>query len=118
MNTEIICAPSSNEIVWEKNIIRIPFNSEDERDRRIFSLIQNLQEEIERLKSEKSNFDFLSLTNEQAKTKIIKYLKIKKMQGNGKVDIFEISSSLKVPAQQVEDIIEKDLIKQGLLKEV
>ncbi|MFA5724594.1 MAG: hypothetical protein WC979_10150 [Candidatus Pacearchaeota archaeon] len=118
METKIIpLTQTGREIIWEHNVIKISFDTENERDKRIFNLINNLQKKIDVLEKEKFEFNFLSLTNEQAKEKIVDYLKSKKIEGHGKIEVFQISCELKIPAVQVEEIIE-DLQKEEIVKEI
>lgn len=117
MEPQIVAIPQfDREIIWEKNIIRIPFNTQDERDNKIYGLIKGLQAEVERLKKERDVMDFLCLTKEQAKDKIIGYLKSRKLQGHGKIELFEISCNLRIPASQAEEIL-GELEKEGIIKE-
>ena len=40
MEPQIVTIPEiGQEIIWEKNIIRIPFNTQQERDKKIYDLI-------------------------------------------------------------------------------
>ena len=118
MKAEIVAVPQlGKEIIWEKNIIRIPFDTENERDKKIYDLIKNLQTKVEKLEEEKLQFNFLSLTDSQAKEKIIDYLKEKKREGHGVIEIFELSNRLRIPAPQVENIIE-GLEKEGAVKSI
>lgn len=115
---QIVAIPQiGKEIVWEKNIIRIPFNTQDERDKKIYEILRGLQNEIERLKKERQEIELVSLTKEQAKERITSFLKSKKLEGHGKIEVFEISSNLKIPAQQVEDVLE-ELLKEEIVKEI
>lgn len=117
MKTEIIAIPElGKEIIWEKNIIRIPFNTENERDKGIYNLIQNLQNKLDKLEKEKNEICLLSVTNIEAEKRIINYLKGLRKEGHGKFDIPQICIELKLPAQQIELILEK-LEKKGLIKE-
>jgi len=118
MEPQIVTIPEiGQEIIWEKNIIRIPFNTQQERDKKIYDLIKALQGEVGRLKREREELNFLCLTHEQARVKIIDYLKSKKTEGHGKIELFEIACSLRLPAQQVECILE-ELKEEGLIKEM
>ena len=77
--TEIIAVPSfGNEIIWEKNIIRLPFDTSDERDKKIYEWITALQNKVEKLEKERGVFTFNRLTDSQARARIIEYLKNKK----------------------------------------
>jgi tRNA G26 N,N-dimethylase Trm1 len=117
-NNQIVAVSQmGKEIVWEKNIIRIPFNTQDERDRRIYGMLKSLQDEVDRLKKEREELELLYITKDQARKRIIDFLKSKKNEGHGKIEIFEISSHLKIPAQQIEEILDA-LLKEGLVKEL
>ena len=110
-------SPNVSEIVWEKDIIRIPFSSDNEKDSQIYKVLNFLKERVEKLEKEKGEIETLSVTHEQAKEKMITFLKHLKLAGHGKVDIFEISHKLKIPATQVEDVL-MDLQKEGIVKEL
>ena len=93
MNIEITSTLDSSckEIVWEKNIIRIPFNTDDERDSKIYEIINILQKKIEKLEKNKDELCYLIINKEEAKSLIISHLKFLKVDGKEKVNIFEIS---------------------------
>ena len=108
---------NTREILWEKEIIRIPFNTDDERDNQIYKLLNYLKEKIEKLERERGELEILRVTYDDAKSKVVGFLKLLKSQGHGKVDLFELSHKLKLPATQVEDILE-ELQKEGFVAEV
>jgi len=112
-----VTSTETKEIVWEMNVIRIPFDTTNERDRQLYGWIRSLQNQVDKLQKEQSNFEFLSLNKEQAKEKIIDYLKNKKLEGHGKIELFELSHFLRLPAIQVEEILE-ELDKDGLVTEI
>lgn len=114
---EVVTTSTNQEIVFERNIIRIPFNTDNERDRKLYEILINLQNKVETLEKEGSQFEFLSLTEKQATEKIVKYLKEKKIQGHGRIEIFDISCNLKIPSEQVENILEK-LEKEGVVNSI
>ena len=73
-----------------------------------------LQTELEELRNEQSQYiryKFQRLSNIKAEEEIVQYLKSKKKETT-RLTIFEISQEIKLPANQVERIIEK-LEKEG-----
>jgi len=118
MELQIVPASLSGaEIVWEKQVIKIPFNTTEERDKIILHHINSLKNRIYQLENASNNFEFLSLTKEQTRVKVIQYLKSKKLSGHGKIEVFEISSDLRINANQIEDVLE-ELKENGLVKDI
>src|SRR3989344_5505969 len=104
MEIRPILSKRREEIVWEKEVITIPFDNDNERDKQLFNLMQKLQDRIEQLEQEKGILEHLRVDTNEAKNKVISFLKDIKLRGHSKIDVFEISHKLKLPAIQVEEI--------------
>lgn len=120
MNNQIfeLASTSSSavqEIIFEKNIVRIPFNTENERDKKIYDLIKTLQTKVDNLEKEKSQVSFFNLTHNQVKQKVVALLKEKKINGDGKIEVFELSYILRISANQIEAVLD-ELEKEGVIK--
>ena len=107
---------TSGEIIWEKDVIKISFDAGNEANKQLFELIKVLNDKVERLEKEGHQIQTLRVSYEEAKKKIIQFLKDLKCEGHEKVDVLEISSKLKLPATQVEDVLD-ELEKKDLVKE-
>lgn len=111
-------------VPWEDTKIGIPLNLNEPREGVIYKVVREMQREIEILQKqvlsleEEQNhyiiYKFDKISNDEAEKRILKYLReIKKKQKD--ITLFEISQTLKLPADQAETIIEK-LEKDGKIK--
>jgi len=122
--TALLCIDGKLKIKWEDSNIEIPFNFDDMRDTVLYKVVRGLQEQVKNLKEELKviqkeqteyiRYKFNKISDEMAKEQIIGFLKERKKQRN-EVTLFEISQVLKIPADQVENIID-NLKKEGCLE--
>ena len=102
-------------IKWEDRFIEIPFNFENMTEVVIYKTMRGMQSQLNNLESElrdiKTNqtqhirYKFDKVNDKEAEKRIIPYLKEIKKQ-RPKITIFEISQHLRLPADQVETIME------------
>lgn len=124
MERPILFEQGNLKVRWEDTYINIPFNFEDSREIVLYRLFREMSDKIENMQKEinilklgskdyiRYNFDKVSHT--KAKNKILTFLKeIKKKTEH--ITLFEISQHLKLPADQVEVIID-ELEKDGRIK--
>ena len=117
----MLCRDGKVRLKWEDTEIEVPLNFENMNEVVLYKVVRNmenklitLQTELEELRNEQSQYiryKFQRLSNIKAEEEIVRYLKSKKKETT-RLTIFEISQEIKLPANQVERIIEK-LEKEG-----
>lgn len=103
---------------FEARSIRIPFNLKESKDKMFFEMFMKLKQEIEDLKKRERLLESYlprEISDEEAQSDVIRFLKTKKLKGNQKTDILDITANLSLPADQVERILEI-LDKEGVVK--
>lgn len=103
---------------YEARVIKIPFNLKESKDKVFFEMFKKLKREIDDLKKREqllASYLPREISDEEARKDMISYLKNKKLKGNQKTDILDITSNLSLPADQVERVLEI-LDKEGVVK--
>ena len=103
-------------VPWEDGTIQIDLDFGIPREAIIYksmremhlqiSQLQGTVQELQKNTDKYIVYKFLAISIEEAKTMIVTYLKSIKQQ-RSHISIFEISQHLQLPADQVEDILEK-----------
>ena len=116
-SSNILCENSTLKIVlpWEDTEIVIPLNFTDANQAIIYKVIREMKKEIGELKNKLQCleagqeahiiYQFRKIDDDKAKDVIVSYLKGIK-QDTAQITTFEISQKLKLPADQVERIID------------
>lgn len=106
---------------WEDMYIDIPFNFTNSNEIIFYKVIRGMQRQITELTGELNKvkkeqrdyirFKFYKMSNEDAEKIIVSYLQSIKKE-TPEITLFEISQNLKIPANQIEEILQK-LSKEG-----
>ncbi len=101
---------------WEDMYIDIPFNFQNAHEIIFYKVIRGMQRQITQLTGELNKikeeqneyirFKFYKTSNENAEKIIVSYLQGIKKE-TSEITLFEISQILKLPANQVEEILQK-----------
>ncbi|GBE20555.1 hypothetical protein BMS3Abin17_01296 [archaeon BMS3Abin17] len=120
----ILCEERKLKIKWEDSEISIPLNFENMNEAILYRVVRGMQNQMSELKQEVGIlreeqeqyiiYKFQDVAYAKAKTMIISYLRKIKKEVN-EMTLFEISQRLKLPANQVEKVIE-ELEKENKVK--
>lgn len=125
MNPEPILFESGlMKVKWEDMYINIPFNFENANEIIFYRVVRGMQKQINALSGELKSiknergdyirFKFNQMSNKDAELQLISYLKSIKKE-SPEITLFEISQNLKLPASQVENILQ-ELAKKDKVK--
>ena len=123
-NRPILFEEGLMKVRWEDMYIDIPFDFGNTHEIIFYKVIRGMQSQIDTLSKELESlkegqkdyirFKFQTVSDKEAEFKIASYLKEIKSK-TPQITLFQISQNLKLPADQVEKVIEK-LSEEGRIK--
>ena len=123
-NRPILFEEGLMKVKWEDMYIEVPFNFDNKNEIIFYKVIRDMQSKIDTLSRELEyiregqkdyiRFKFEILSDKDVELRVVSYLKEMKSK-TPKITLFQISQNLKLPADQVERIIEK-LGEEGKVK--
>ena len=113
-----VSEPGKVKVRYEQSFIEISFDVREQKDRFFLDTLTKLQREVEDLKRREQLLETylpLEISDLDAKKMIVSYLRNLKEKGKTNVEILDITTDLKIPADQTERVFET-LNKEGILK--